>query len=55
MMQVTFLLPDCIIRVSGQDSQQQRTQGLTKSNHCENPTIHTNIKVISWVTKYKQY
>jgi len=36
-MQISFLLPDCVIRVSGQDNQQQRT------------------RVVSWVTKYKQY
>jgi len=49
----SFLPPDCITRVSGQDSQQQRKRGLTKISQNDNSTIHTNIKVVSWVKKYE--
>jgi hypothetical protein len=49
MLQVSLLPPDCITTVSGKGSQQQRTGGLTKISQHENPTIHTNIKVVSWV------
>jgi hypothetical protein len=63
-MQITYchhhdvgklLPPDSAIRVSGQDSQQQKTRGLTKISQYENSTTHTNIKVVRWFTKYKQY
>jgi hypothetical protein len=43
MMKVTFLPPDCVTRVSGQDSQQQRTRGLTKiSQHQTPPSTPTS-------------
>jgi hypothetical protein len=54
MMSVIFLPADCVTRVRGQDSQQQRTQNLIKISQHENSTFHTNIKVVSWVTMYKQ-
>jgi hypothetical protein len=53
MKYVSFLPPDCITRVSGLDSQQQRKSGLTKISQNDNSTIHTNIKVVSWVKKYE--
>jgi hypothetical protein len=53
MMQVSFVQSDGFTNASGQDSQQQITQGLNKINQHENSTIHTN-KVIIWITKYKQ-
>jgi len=52
---VSFILPDCFTRVIGQDSQQQKTWGLTKISQQETSTVHTNIQVVSWVTKHKQY
>jgi hypothetical protein len=54
MMQVSFLPSDGVTSASGKDSQQQITQGLTKINQHENSTVHTNIKVVIWITKYKQ-
>ena len=54
MMLVSFLPPDCVTRVRGQDSQQQRTQNLIEISQHENSAAHTNIKVDSWVTIYKQ-
>jgi len=39
---------------SGQDTQQQRTWGLTEISQRNKSTIHTNIKVVSWSTQYKQ-
>ena len=54
ILYVSFLPPDCVTTVSGQNSHQWRTRGLTKGSQHENSTVHTNIKVISWVTKYKQ-
>ena len=54
MMQVSFLPSDGVTSASGQDSQQQITQGLTKINQHEISTVHTNIKVVIWITKYKQ-
>jgi hypothetical protein len=53
-LQYGFLSPDGITGVS-QDSQKQRTQSLTKISQLENLTIHTKIKVVGWVTKYKQH
>jgi hypothetical protein len=53
MMQVRFLPSDGVTSTSGQDSQQQITQGLTKINQHE--TVLTNIKAVIWITKYKQY
>ena len=55
MMQVCCLPLDCITRGSGQDSQQKRKQGLAKTSRHENSTVHANIKVVNWLTKYKQY
>jgi hypothetical protein len=52
MMHVSFLPPDCVTRVSGQDSQQERTCGLTETSQHENSTVNTKIKIASWVTKY---
>jgi hypothetical protein len=40
---------------SGQDIQQQRTRGLIKISQHENSTIHTNIKIVRWITQYKQH
>jgi len=37
------------IRLHGQDSQKQRTHGVTKISQNENSPILTNIKVVSWV------
>jgi len=42
-------------QLSGQDIQHQRTRSLTKISQHENPVAHTNIKVVNWITKYKQY
>jgi len=53
MHQVSSLPPCCV--TSGQDSQQLGTLGLTKISQHENSTVHTNIKVVSQVMKYKQY
>jgi hypothetical protein len=47
MTQVSLLPPDCITRVSGQDSQQQRTRGLTKISQIDNSTIQKNTKVVN--------
>ena len=55
MMWVSSILPDCLTRVSDQDSKQQKTWHFTKISQQENSTVQTNIKVVSWVTKYKQY
>jgi hypothetical protein len=55
MMQVSFLPSDGVTSASGQNSQQQITQGFTKINQHENSTVHTNIKVVTWITKYKQF
>jgi hypothetical protein len=55
MIRGTFLPPNCVTRVTGQDSQQQRERGLNKISQHENSTFHTNINVASWVTKCKQY
>ena len=49
MLEVSFLLPDCVTRVSGHDSQQQKTSALTKISQHENSTIHASIKVVIWV------
>jgi len=38
-------------KVSCQDSQQQRTQSLTKFSQHENSTLHTSIRIVSWVIK----
>jgi hypothetical protein len=62
-MQVTYCrhcdasqLPSTRLRYqSGQESQLQGTQGLTKTSQHGNSTIPTNIRVVMWVTKYKQY
>jgi|TergutCu122P5_1016488.scaffolds.fasta_scaffold1742996_2 hypothetical protein len=62
-MQVTYYrhrdvsqLPSTRLRYqSGQDSQQQGTQGLAKTSQHGNSTVRTNIRVVGWVTKYKQY
>jgi len=43
-----------VATVSGQDSRRRRTLGLTKGTQHQNTTVHTNGKVDSWVTKYKQ-
>jgi len=43
-----------VATVSGQDSQRRRTLGLTKGTQHQNPTVNTNGKVDSWVTKYNQ-
>lgn len=42
-------------QIGGQDTQQQRTCGLPQVSQYENPTLPANIKVVSWVAKYKQY
>ena len=55
MIHVSFLLPNCVTSVIGQDSQQQGERGLNKISQHENSTFHTNIKVVSWATKCKQY
>jgi hypothetical protein len=50
------LLPqDSTIRVSSQDSHQQKTQGLTNISQHKNSTIQINITVVRWVKKHKQY
>jgi len=43
-----------VVTVSGQDSLRRRTLGLTKGTQHQNPTVHINVKVVSWVTKYNQ-
>jgi hypothetical protein len=55
MTDINFHPPDCVTGVRGQDSQQKGTQALTKINQHENSIVQTNIKVVSWVTKYKEY
>lgn len=55
MTQVNFLPPEGVTRASDHNSQQQITQGFAKINQHENSTVHANIKVVIWITKYKQY
>jgi len=47
--------PDCVTIVSGRNSQQKRTQAFTRISRHENLIVHTNIKVVNWVTNYKEY
>jgi hypothetical protein len=49
MMYVTFHPPDRIMKISGQGSQQLRKQGLTKISLYENFSVHTNIKVVTYL------
>ena len=46
IVQLNFLQPDCATRISGKDSQQQRTSGLTKISLHKNSTVPTKIKVV---------
>jgi len=46
---------DCVTTVSGQNSQQKRTRAFTKISRHVNSIVHTNIKVVSWVTNYKEH
>jgi len=54
MLEVRILPPDCVTRVNSQDSQIQKTSGLTKISQHENSTIHTSIKIVIWVKICKQ-
>lgn len=47
IVQLNFLPPGCATRISGKDSQQQRTSSLTKISLHENSTVPTKIKVVS--------
>jgi hypothetical protein len=53
IMQVNFLPPDFVIRLSDHNGQQQRMHDLTKISQNENPTIPSNIKVVIWIIKYE--
>jgi len=44
-----------VLPQSGQAIQQQRTQRLVEISQHNNSTIHTNIKIVSWITQYTQH
>jgi len=49
---VSFLLPDCFTRISGQDNQRHRTRGLTKIGHTTWTTADNTSRFCILITIY---